>query len=689
MPHTTTPRNAICPCRSGRKFKHCCLNKRGVGRFVSTSRTSRTDLLARLSSAPPAFTATRRTGQPTVQDWQRVHVTFTTTTGQTVSAVLLHTASWLTAHGVAVGGPAEMRLPGLEVGGVGTITRIEPSPVGADTEGQVLTVAKRLESIATPFHDPRPVEEVKALLDTGDGRIGQVIFTRPSGWDEDHRAVLERVAAGAICPERADGWRLIRVAADSADGAGVHAVLCETAEWVAAVSVTVGERVAVNLPGREVRWEFRGSGRVVGVEPPPFVPGRGGPWGFVGSARPGQQRSAGALKAPIESIRVGEYVLTFEDEEQLPSRPREPAIRFRVELRHDRDGGGWVDVVLLRTEEWLTANGVAVGGAVELDLEEMSVCGPASVLAVEPVLVSLHGEGRMVTGTFHHTDGDIGDLRVWGEPEPIGVTCGHLFWSVDRGDWVRVGELQPGETVEVWGGLQMVESYTPNVRVGPVYNIEVEGDHCYRVGEQGILVHNESANQGAGAEPAAKEECSCQIKLSQYRRRGLTPDAIVREEGISQADHYLWRIACQIAHMAGVRPQSGSTPVVAVALVCDVESNRFRIVVSYNLLRGVELVRAATEAVLGAGHWIGSAPPFHSEQNIVTRYGIDNIAGIAASRCICLGCVLLLTAVANHLASPRGSDAVPTCHQNGMAAISEARAWCEAGMSPIPFLNQF
>src|SRR5262249_28311996 len=29
--------------------------------------------------------------------------------------------------------------------------------------------------------------------------------------------------------------------------------------------------------------------------------------------------------------------------------------------------------------------------------------------------------------------------------------------------------------------------------VEPVYNIEVEGEHCYRVGQQGILVHNTSA----------------------------------------------------------------------------------------------------------------------------------------------------------------------------------------------------
>jgi hypothetical protein len=28
--------------------------------------------------------------------------------------------------------------------------------------------------------------------------------------------------------------------------------------------------------------------------------------------------------------------------------------------------------------------------------------------------------------------------------------------------------------------------------VEPVYNLEVEGDHCYRVGQQGLLVHNAS-----------------------------------------------------------------------------------------------------------------------------------------------------------------------------------------------------
>jgi hypothetical protein len=35
-----------------------------------------------------------------------------------------------------------------------------------------------------------------------------------------------------------------------------------------------------------------------------------------------------------------------------------------------------------------------------------------------------------------------------------------------------------------------------------VYNIEVDGDHCYRVGRQGLLVHNASA-------PPAPSDCIC------------------------------------------------------------------------------------------------------------------------------------------------------------------------------------
>jgi hypothetical protein len=41
----------------------------------------------------------------------------------------------------------------------------------------------------------------------------------------------------------------------------------------------------------------------------------------------------------------------------------------------------------------------------------------------------------------------------------------------------------------------VVRSFTKREKEEPVYNIEVDGDHCYRVGEFGLLVHNSSAGQ--------------------------------------------------------------------------------------------------------------------------------------------------------------------------------------------------
>jgi hypothetical protein len=45
-------------------------------------------------------------------------------------------------------------------------------------------------------------------------------------------------------------------------------------------------------------------------------------------------------------------------------------------------------------------------------------------------------------------------------------------------------------------------SWTLRAEPEPVYNIEVDGDHCYRVGRQGLLVHNASDRC-----PATENEC--------------------------------------------------------------------------------------------------------------------------------------------------------------------------------------
>ena len=76
--------------------------------------------------------------------------------------------------------------------------------------------------------------------------------------------------------------------------------------------------------------------------------------------------------------------------------------------------------------------------------------------------------------------------------DAIGVTDNHLFWSVDRQQFVPIGEMEIGERVQTYHGeTKRIASKLP--RPGPpkeVYNLEVYGEHVYFVGEQALLAHN-------------------------------------------------------------------------------------------------------------------------------------------------------------------------------------------------------
>ncbi len=149
--------------------------------------------------------------------------------------------------------------------------------------------------------------------------------------------------------------------------------------------------------------------------------------------------------------------------------------------------------VLLRTLEWIEDYGAHEGGTVYLDMDHMGAVGLADVIAIEPCPEIQPGPGRLVTGTFQHTAGIVLDLKVGSESKPIGVTPTHPFWSVSRQDWVAAGDLRIGERLETMDGTTVVESIVRRPEPETVYNIEVEGDHVYRVGESGVLVHNASA----------------------------------------------------------------------------------------------------------------------------------------------------------------------------------------------------
>ncbi|QJW92535.1 hypothetical protein FTUN_0031 [Frigoriglobus tundricola] len=93
------------------------------------------------------------------------------------------------------------------------------------------------------------------------------------------------------------------------------------------------------------------------------------------------------------------------------------------------------------------------------------------------------------------------DVGVEGESGPLGATAAHPIWSVDRSAWVPARALQPGERVQAVGRTVQVQRVEERGDE-PVFNLEVDADHCYRVGEQGILVHN--ASFGPGCDPCEK-----------------------------------------------------------------------------------------------------------------------------------------------------------------------------------------
>jgi hypothetical protein len=79
------------------------------------------------------------------------------------------------------------------------------------------------------------------------------------------------------------------------------------------------------------------------------------------------------------------------------------------------------------------------------------------------------------------------------EPTVLNGTSIHPVWSLDRLDWASLGELAIGEQVYSNNGPLSLVARTSRNQPTDVYNIEVDCEHVYQVGDAGILVHNTCA----------------------------------------------------------------------------------------------------------------------------------------------------------------------------------------------------
>ena len=197
----------------------------------------------------------------------------------------------------------------------------------------------------------------------------------------------------------------------------------------------------------------------------------------------------------IQTIEVGQRVwigdnpfserdIRFGDDISNPDQWR------RMVLRCPKRNGSTAQVEMLRPVPWLEERGVRTGTRVEINVPECGIEGMANVLAIEPCPEIQQGPGRVVTATFRHQAAATIDVAIEGLDEPIGTTANHPFWSESAKEFVRADRLHPGNFVRTIDGLAQVESITLRGPPEPVYNLEVQFEHVYRVGDSGVLVHN-------------------------------------------------------------------------------------------------------------------------------------------------------------------------------------------------------
>jgi RHS repeat-associated protein len=203
-------------------------------------------------------------------------------------------------------------------------------------------------------------------------------------------------------------------------------------------------------------------------------------------------------KRAIESLRVGQRALT-EGTKDAADRPGDdptgidPANCRLVRLRTAKPIGSdnILDAELIRPLSWLEANSAVVGGVIHFAVPDLGIDGPADVLAVEPCPEIESGRGRVITGTFTTARCSVLELRLAGQERALEPTPPHRLKSLDRGDYVPAEDLKIGERLATRSGqVATVESLGLKPGLHRVYNLEIEGEHHYFVGEAGVLVHN-------------------------------------------------------------------------------------------------------------------------------------------------------------------------------------------------------
>ena len=99
------------------------------------------------------------------------------------------------------------------------------------------------------------------------------------------------------------------------------------------------------------------------------------------------------------------------------------------------------------------------------------------------------------------------------------MTSNHSIYSSDRLDFVPAGELRVGESLRNLDGDVRIESIEQLGSEERVYNLEIHGEHVFRVASRGVLVYISSG----GLKPQLKERVDSLDVSRKWKKLGTVP----------------------------------------------------------------------------------------------------------------------------------------------------------------------
>ena len=204
----------------------------------------------------------------------------------------------------------------------------------------------------------------------------------------------------------------------------------------------------------------------------------------------------------IETLCIGQRVSTPESSHLAPRNEQsvmasrtevDPTTwrSYKVSLRDALAESLELEVTLLRPVGWMAEHSRRVAGRREVwvDFEELNAQGWAEVIEERACPVIEAGPGKVITATITRPNEDVRTLTM-SSGETLHVTGNHRMYSATRQDWVPVKELEIGEALRTIKGRESVAALGFQRGRHQVYNLEVEDEHCYFVGNGEVLTHN-------------------------------------------------------------------------------------------------------------------------------------------------------------------------------------------------------